>query len=348
MCRECGVDCWAAQIPAQPADAGQFDNHYDGSGFMMGSLDFNSFAGVPSAGDNRMAVWDWTGLRNLNGNCSGCSAVKFGGQLFTGTHPYYDPSSATLPSGYIAPQKVGPIPLGDECGAAGLSTGSPPPASCPENGIATNGDFMTQVSQAQGQLWGATTTEVNQLFSGAASEIHEGALYFVVNTASFDKTRQFTLTDQGYATAAHEDLEFPTMVAEGTGGNGKAIMAFTLNGNGGPTHADHGGFYPSTAYGRLTSTSSGLTGSVINIADAGQSPQDGFSEYQGYPGTPRPRWGDYGWGIFLPGTDRLYFSNEYIQYPNCTGSAFTLAIGTCGGTRDGFANWGTSVNYVVP
>jgi hypothetical protein len=51
----------------------------------------------------------------------------------------------------------------------------------------------------------------------------------------------------------------------------------------------------------------------------------------------------------VPGTGgRIYFANEYIQYPNCTGSSFTLAVGTCGGTRDGFANWGTSVNYVTP
>jgi hypothetical protein len=345
-----GVDCWAAAIPAQPADSGQFDNHYGGSGFMMDSLDFNSFAGVPSSGDNRIAVWDWTGLGNLkSGQCGSCSGVKFGGQLFTGTDPYYDPTSVTaLPSGFLAPQKAGPIPLGQECGAAGLSTGKPPPASCPEGGIATNGDFMTQVSQAQGQLWGATTTEVNQIFA-STSEIHEGAAYWVVDTGSFDRTGQFGITNQGYVSAAHEDLEFPAMAAEGTGGNGGAIMISTLNGNGGPTHADAGGFYPSTAYGRLTATSPGLNGSVINIADAGQSPQDGFTEYQGYPGIVRPRLGDYGWAIYLPGgSDRLYFSNEYIQYPNCTGTAFTLTIGTCGGTRDGLANWGTSVNYVVP
>jgi hypothetical protein len=284
-----GVDCWAAVIPAQPADAGQYDNHYGGSGFMMDSLDFNSFAGTPTAGDNRIAVWDWTGLSNLNSsNCRTCSGVNFGGQLFTGTNPYYDPSSAALPSGILAPQKAGPIPLGDECGAAGLSTGNPAPASCPEGGIATNGDFMTQVSQAQGQLWGGVTTQVNQTF-GTSSELHQGAAYFVVDTNSFNKTGQFSITNQGYVSAAHEDLEFPTMAGEGTGGNGGAIMAFTLNGNGGPSGADRGGFYPSTAYGGLTSSSNGLTGSAINIADLGQSPQDGFTEYQGYPGTPRPR-----------------------------------------------------------
>jgi hypothetical protein len=344
-----GVTCWAAVIPAQPADAGQYDNGYDGSGFMMDTLDFNSFAGVPTSGDNRIAAWDWTGLAHLTSpHCTGCSAIHFGGQLFSGVNAYNDPSSAALPSGILTPQKAGPIPLGQECGAAGLSTGKHPPKSCPEGGLATNGDFMTQVSQAQGQLWGASTTEVNQSFA-SGSEVHQGAAYWVVGTGSFDRTGQFSLTNQGYVSAAHEDLEMPAMAAEGTGGNGGAIMVFTLNGNGGPRGADNGGLYPSTAYGRLTATSDGLIGSVTNIADAGQSPQDGFSEYQGYPGTTRPRWGDYSWGIYLPGSgDRIYFANEYIQYPNCTGKAFTLTIGTCGGTRDGLANWGTSVNSVVP
>ena len=143
------------------------------------------------------------------------------------------------------------------------------------------------------------------------------------------------------------------MAAEGyfyqDGGNGGAIMTFTLSGNGGPTGADNGGFYPSTAYGRLTSTSNGLSESLVNIADLGESPQDGFTEYQGYPGPTGPRWGDYSNAIFLPWSGgRIYFSTNYIQYPNCMGSAFTLTLGTCGGTRDGFANWGTSVNFVVP
>jgi hypothetical protein len=311
---------------------------------MLGSLDFYGFVPLPTSGDNRIAAWAWTGLSALNsGGCAACGAIRFSGQLFSGVDRYYDPENLA------GPQRTGPTPLGDECGAAGLSSGSPPPASCPEGGIATNGDFMTQVSQAQGQLWGATATELAQTFTGANAEIHQSAVYWVVGTASFDSTGTFTLTNQGYVSPVHEDLEMPAMAAEGTGGNGNAIMLFTLNGNGGPTGADHGGFYPSTAYGRLTSTSNGLLGSTINIADAGKSPQDGFSEYQGYPGPTRPRWGDYSWGIFLPGSGgRIYFANEYIQYANCTGAAFTLTIGTCGGTRDGFANWGTSVNYVVP
>ena len=215
---------------------------------------------------------------------------------------------------------------------------------------------MTQVSQAQGQIWGGTSTQINQTFS-SGTEMHQAVAYWVVGTRPFDKSGTFSLTSQGYVSAAHEDLTMPAIGAEGRSsqdrGNGGAIMTFTLSGNGGPTGADSGGYFPSTAYGRLTSTSGGLSGSVIHIADAGQSPQDGFTEYQvvtfvpGFPVT-RPRWGDYSAAIFVPGSGgRIYFANEYIQYPNCT-TGFTLTVGTCNGTRDGFANWGTSVNWVVP
>jgi hypothetical protein len=263
---------------------------------------------------------------------------------------YYD--NGSLPSGFLGAQKKGAIPLGDECGKAGLSVGHPPPAKCPESGIATNGDNFTQVSQAQHQLWGAVSTEIAQTYSsGPSPEVHQGAVYWVIGTDDFDSIGSFSLTSQAYVSPQHEDLEFPAMAAEGSfsedGGNGGAIMTFTLSGNGGPTGAHHGGYYPSTAYGRLTSTSSGLSGAVINIADLGQGPQDGFTEYAGYPGPTGPRWGDYSNAIFLPGSG-IYFATNYIQYPNCTGSEFTLTLGTCGGTRDGYANWGTSVNFVVP
>jgi hypothetical protein len=129
------------------------------------------------------------------------------------------------------------------------------------------------------------------------------------------------------------------------GGNGAAVMTFTLSGDGGPTHADNGGFFPSTAFGRVTSTSGGLSGSVMNVADAGQSPVDGAGEYAGFPGRTGPRWGDYSAGQFVPGDPgTFYFANEYIQFPNCAPPAFTLTLATCGGTRDGIENWGTSVN----
>ena len=340
-----GITCWVAVIPGQPV-AGQFDNAHGGTGFMVGSLDFYGFVPLATSGDNRIAAWAWTGLSALNSaGCASCKAsIRFTGQLFSGVDRYYNPETVNL-GGILAPQKVGPIPLGDECGAAGLSTLGV--ATCPEGGITTNGDNLTQVSQAQGQLWASTATQIAQTYTRANAEIHMGAVYWVVGTNSFDSTGRFTLTSQGYASPLHEDLSMPAMAASPASG-GNAIMLFTLTGNGGPTGADHGGFYPSTAFGRLTSTSGGLLSSTVNIAALGRSPQDGFTEYQGYPGPTRPRWGDYSWGLFVPGTGRIYFANEYIQYPNCLPPAFTLADATCGGTRNGLANWGTSVNYVTP
>jgi hypothetical protein len=308
---------------------------------------------VPSTGADQIAVFDWTGLQGLDSpNCNKCSKIQFGGQLFNKVQFYNNPGMADG-SGTQAAQKAGPIPLGDDCGAAGLSTGNPLPASCPEGGIATNDDGFFQVSQAQNQLWGAVDTQINQTFKSEPSpELHLGAAYWVVGTRSFDKYGFFTLTSQGYVSAKHEDLAFPATAAEGLpwqdGGNGGAIMTFTLTGDGGPTGADNGGFFPSTAFGRLSSTSGGLLGPV-HISALGQSPQDGFTEYLGYPGLTRPRWGDYSWAIFVPWSGgKIDFATNYIQYPNCTGSAFTLTLATCGGTRDGRANWGTSVNYVVP
>ncbi|MCI4352909.1 MAG: hypothetical protein L3K14_05920 [Thermoplasmata archaeon] len=334
--------CWYQVVPAQSPDPSQYDNSHGGSGFLLAPLDFFGF------GDTRIAAFAWTGLSNLNSyGCATCSSIKFSGTLFSGTLGYFE-------LGQLGAQKSGPIPLGDNCVAFGLN--GTPVASCPENGIETSGDGFTQVSYAGGQIWGAISTEVNQTFSGGrhgspSAEIHIGALYWAVGTSSFDLSGSLSITSQAYVTAAHEDLEFPSMAAGGThaqdGGNLHAIMTFTLSGNGGPTGADHGGFYPSTAYGRLTSTSSGLLSKVIYIADKGQSPQDGFTEYQGYAGGTRPRWGDYSAAMFLPysgGT--VYFATGYIQSPNCNDTTF-LVDPSCGGTRDPFANWGTSVNFAV-
>ena len=288
---EPGETCWFSVIPAMPPDPSQYDNTHGGSGFMLATLDFYGLGG------NRLAVFDWTGLGNLNSSgCSACGGIHFGGQLFSGVSGYYG-------EGVPAAQKAGPIPLGNECGKAKLSGGKPPVAHCPEGGIATNSDQLFQASQAQGQLWAAVDTEIDQA-SAVVPELHQGAVYWVVGTDNFDRTGRLALTSQGYVSPAHEDIEFPAIAAEGTseGGNGGAIMSFTLSGNGGPGAADNGGFYPSSAYGRLTSTSGRLLGSVVHIADLGQSPQDGFTEYQGYPGATRPRWGDYGNAIFLPGS----------------------------------------------
>jgi hypothetical protein len=336
-----GFYCWFQVIPAQSPDPTQFDNTHGGSGFMLESFDF------VGQGDNRIAIFDWTGLKNLNSYaCGQCTSIHFGGQEFDRVNPYFDP-------GVVAPQKDGKIPLGHACVAYGLNSSKV--SKCPEGGIASNGDGFTQASFAGDHVWGAQSTEIDQTFATGSgcpcTETHLGVAYDVIGTKSFDNRGVFKLTNQGYISGAHEELEFPAMAGEGSsaadGGNLGALITFALNGDGGPSGADHGGFFPSTAYGWLTASGTGLTGKVIYVADLGKAPQDGFSEYQGFPGATRPRWGDYSEAIFVPNSGgAVYFATNYIQSPNCSAATF-LVDPSCGGTRDPFANWGTSVNFAT-
>jgi hypothetical protein len=134
----------------------------------------------------------------------------------------------------------------------------------------------------------------------------------------------------------HEDMEMPA-IAAGDSAGASAIMVFTLSGP---------DYFPSTAFGEFTATSNGLSPTTIHIADLGMAPQDGFTEYQGYPpAATRPRWGDYNWAVYVPSTNTVYFGSGYIQSAACSNF---VANPTCGGTRDPYANWGTSVNSITP
>ena len=315
------------------------------------------------AGDNRLAVFDWTGLSALNSpGCFACGGIQFGGQLLTSGETYFDQglacpaSQAGVPGldalGYpntwcgLGPQEAGPIPLGDACVSIGLAAGV---TSCPESGIATNADFISQAFYSQGEVWTAVNTIVVQEFQHGSSEDHLGVAYWGVNTDfSHHGAPDFSFAAQGYVSAAHEDLEFPSLAAT----QGSVLMAFTLSGNGGPTGADNGGFYPSTAYVMLSNGWFGFGQNTIHISALGQSPQDGFTEYQGYSATygtltTRPRWGDYSQATFDPSTGKFVFASEMIQAPKCSDSTFS-ADPTCGGTRAQQANWGSSINSIFP
>ena len=92
------------------------------------------------------------------------AGISFGGRLFTGQVTYMD-EGASCPASQggfcgLAPQKAGPVPLGDNCALLGGGLTSP----CPESGIATNGDGTTEASYSQGQLWTSVSTLVIQTF----------------------------------------------------------------------------------------------------------------------------------------------------------------------------------------
>ena len=192
-----------AVIPAQPADSGQLDNHYGGTGFMVSALDFKSFFGYPSAGDNRVAAWDWTGLGNLNsGGCGSCSAVKFGGQLFTGRsllRPGEHPRRRDMST-----QKAGPIPLGQ---AVRRLHGSHESAPVPKTGSTQRRQHDPGLA-GPGPAVGGTMTEVNQLFASRLRDPQRRGLlgdrYRLVR-----QDRAVHHHQPGNVSAAHEDLEFP-------------------------------------------------------------------------------------------------------------------------------------------
>ncbi len=334
--------CWYQVIPAASPAPSQFDNSHGGSGFMVGSLDF---FGV---GDTRIAVFDWTGLSALNSvGCSKCSQIGFGATLFTGLEAYLDegagcPVSMAGSLSYcgLAPQKAGVVPLGTNCVAAGLVPPTGGLTACPENSLASNGDGATQASYGAGEIWMAVSTAVAQKF-GASTEYHLGAAYWSFGTASFNAGGLLTLDSQGYVTAAHEDMVFPAVAAATWKA---ALISFTLSGDISVT-GHMGGFFPSTAYGILQVGASGLNGRTIHLAANGQAPEDGFSEYLGLgTGGFRPRWGDYGAAVFVPGLG-FVFAAEDIQSPACSPTAF-LTDPTCGGTRDPYANFGTAISVV--
>ncbi|MEM0117397.1 MAG: hypothetical protein QXV32_03020 [Conexivisphaerales archaeon] len=320
--RYAGAVCWYQVIPAQTS-GGSSDTD---QAYMVAALDFFGM------GDNRLAVFSWNGLSGLSSeNCSKCNKITFGGELLTTQLVYMDEgfSCPASQGGFcgLGSQRSGLTPLGDLCTVFGLN--STAVSSCPESGIASNGDGTTQAWNSGGVVWTSVSTLIVQNYKSGKSETHIGVAYWAVNPSEIE------IVKQGYVTAAHADLEFPSIAVSQ---DGNALMAFTLSGS---------DYYPSSAYVWLGS------GQSIHITAAGKAPQDGFTEYLGYPPTSntRPRWGDYSQAVFVPATGKIFFATQYIQYPNCNDQAFLngalSGTGlTCGGTRAIFANWGTSISYI--
>ncbi len=309
-----GLYCFYSVNPATSPTTNSYDTSNGGTAWAMSSLDFTG------AGDNRIAVWSFSDTSSLN---TAQPKVLLSLRLGQNLEFYYNP-------GFLVPQKKGPIPLGNVF----FSYNPNPPVfgckyKCPEGGLASNGDGMWDtVVYAQGALWGAINTLVNEAPPSFVPSYHMGVAFWVVNAAD----KHVSLANQGYVAAENEELLFPSI---GVGPWGQGVMAFALTGK---------DYFPSTAYAYVNRNSGGSGGSTIFVADLGKSPQDGFTEYQFFQTIfYRPRWGDYSWAVWSNG--RVYFSTEYIQHPNCGNGAF-LSDPTCGGTRDPFANWGTSLNSV--
>ncbi|HXQ92948.1 MAG TPA: hypothetical protein VN739_08065 [Nitrososphaerales archaeon] len=321
-----GLDCWWSVNPASSPTTGSYDTSKKGTEWGISALDFLNNANGFSSGDNRLAIWSFSDTSSLHSASPTVSlSIKVASNVDKYYNPEVDPTTGAA-SGYLVPQKTGPHPLGIEIFSDNATIGCA--AKCHVGKLASNGDgFWDAITYAQGALWAAQPTLVNQ-GSTKTPNIHLGAVFYVIHASG----KSVSLVNEGYVAASNEDLLFPSV---GVGPTGNAVITFTLAGT---------GFYPSTAYGMFGKLSG--VGSIF-VADAGKSPADGFTEYQDQAlGAPlyRPRWGDYSWAVWADG--KVFFSTEYIQYRNCLGSVF-LTDPSCGGTRDPFANYGTSLNSIA-
>ena len=261
-------------------------------------------------GDNRIAEWAFTNT----------SAVDSGGSSSIGIY------EVTLASGdYGAPplavQKSGPTPLGDVWnGPGGLAL--------PEGRIQTNDDRMTTAAfdPSTGALVGALNTGSTQLGVSYA-----GVAYFVVTPALDSSGLTTSNVRTGYLSPTGADAFFPAVAITPSG---RGVINYVMSGT---------SYYPSTAYSLVTSGDQ--VDSAVRVAALGAGPADGYTEYQ-HLNTPYygPRWGDYS-GAQVVGNS-VVFASEMVNQ-TCTDAQFAADF-TCGGTRDLFANWGTSVNVVTP
>lgn len=318
-----GLYCWST---IRPAVSPVQDTRFGGTEYFLSALDFANDR------DSRIAVWAMTGTSTISSSSPNL-------HLF---HKVMNSEQYVFPKQFVA-QKDGPIPLGQSgryscdvpsaCAAIG---GTKTPQA--EGGIQPNDDQFVSATFADGLVWGALTTALGD-------SARTGAAYFAVRprlTSSGLGGSSIEL--QNYLIAPGNSVLYPS-VAVTAGGHG--LINFTLTGK-------H--YFPTSGYALLDREGAGK----VKIAAMGQSPQDGFSEYECRNAQPgglcqqfhvpyRPRWGDYSAAVAVGNT--FVFSSEYIQSPNCSLEQFTQGNvdnsaldHTCGGTRQRAANWGTSVN----
>jgi hypothetical protein len=180
---------------------------------------------------------------------------------------------------------------------------------------------MTQVSYANGKLWGAIDTGVSV---GGATKA--GIAWYVISPQVSTHGTSGSIVNQGTLALAGNNLIVPAL---GVTPSGKGVIGFTVAGK---------DYYPSAGYATLDAkTGAG----AIQIAAAGVGPEDGFAAYSFF-GYNRPRWGDYS-AAAVDG-ENVWLASEYIG--NSGSVAQYQADPTLGGTRSIYVNWNNRITPV--
>jgi hypothetical protein len=238
---------------------------------------------------NKITVWAMTNTRSLQT-----------------AHPAVHLSRANLTVGrYANPpwqfQRTGPTPFGCDP-KLGADCHTPP--------VEANDVRMNQVMLSNGLLWSGINT-------GVSPGPRVGVEYFIVRPSVSGGAVAGDIARQGYVSATHENVSFPSI---GVNGAGNGVLAFSLMGR---------VRYPSAAYVRVNSA--GASG-PIRIAQTGFRPEDGFTCYAKPFGFGPPcRWGDYSASVAGP-DGRIWSATEYIG-PHARAVA---------------ANWATFIFPITP
>jgi hypothetical protein len=315
---QAGFTVWPSEVPN-----GRFDISRNGTEFFMSSNAADEVNPLLNRMSKDLVVWALTNTRSLNS-----------------AHPDVSLANTVVRVGlYAAPplsnQKVGSTPLRDcindttlvlapgVTGCWRLLFAAEPKHNEVESVIDSNDTRMQQVTYADGMLFGALDTALKVNGKNQA-----GIEWFATRPHVTSEDVQAQVVSQGYVGAKDANLTYPAL---GVNENGVGAIAFTMLGT---------NDYPSAAYAPFN-VKSGV--GSIHVAAAGVGPDDGFTSYVAYVGSPpRTRWGDYGAAV-IDGS-KMWIASEYIGQ-TCTLAQWLSSspLGSCGGTRTALANWGTRI-----
>jgi hypothetical protein len=246
----------------------RFETAANGTEYFLSSYDCLPTDGCPVAPGSfhKITVWALTNTQTLATSSPNLSlSLK-------------DLNSERLATPIPQTQKPGPRPLGNLVGA-------------PTPEVNANDARMNQVVYADGLLWSGVNTAVKH-------PARDGIGYFIVRPWVTDGHVHGTIHKQGYVSAAHANLSFPSV---GVSPNGRGVIAMSLMG---PRN------FPSAA--QIHISKSGVWGPV-QITRQGFRPEDGFTCYDALSGIPNSlcRWGDYSASVGTPG-GTIYSATEFI------------------------------------
>jgi hypothetical protein len=304
--------------PAKSAGS-QFATDAGGSEFFVSS---NAVFDDANGDSNELIVWALTNTQSLNSGNPSLALRK----TIVNVATYGVPANSM--------QKDGTTPLRDCLNDRSHALGpgqncwelflTKRPAFQPLGTIDTGDSRVLDVRYANGKVWSVLGTSA--LVSG---QQRTGVGWHILNAAATPGGVSASVVNQGVLALAGASLTYPTV---GVTTSGRGVLGFSLVGENN---------FPSAAFAPIDA----LVGAgAVTIAEAGSSPQDGFTEYPAF--SNRPRWGDYS-ASGVDG-DLVYFATEYIRQPPCTLQQWLSDGLSCFGTRTSLANWSTRVAKLRP